>query len=598
MSHQLGICFLPTNTNNTEYVCLLCDYTSKIESGYVGYCNHVKYKHLKNRHISSMEEYFEKCASKFVYTEHIGICLKCGKDTEFRSIAAGYKNYCSHKCSITNIDVSIKRQLQTEKALFEKYGVINASQIKGVPQKVKATKKERYGDETYTNPKKNQKTCLEKYGVTSYTQTEEYNQKIKKTSLKKYGVEHHTQSEKVKNKNKQTCLSRYGTEHAIQSPEIRKRIKETIIRNGGWSFQRKDHMNKVKIAIRAKLEKRIIDNGISFENVEVISIKEGLFKCKVCDEKFKQEGISLSRGSVHRYPRCLKCYPIGKQNKCSLFHQEFLGFLISELNFKLEDISQNNTAVLSVINKEIDLFIPSKKIAFELNGNIWHTEKFGKKDKNYHFNKTIECEKQGIVLVQIFEDEWKRKTKIVKDRIARIVGSNNFIKLDSLQCNIRLVDKIESIEFFNENHLEGFDENSNIFIGAYHNNQLFSCMSINEIEIDEKYLISRFAIKLGYQIEDIETELFNNFLWISRPKFITIKVDKRWNSDIDEKLLSKLKFIFLTTELPCYWCVHPIDGYITREKMLIDWEKLETEEFDRIWDCGKNNFQWKSNNII
>ena len=37
--------------------------------------------------------------------------------------------------------------------------------IPGSVEKIKQTKKEKYGDENYNNPEKNKKTCLERYGV-------------------------------------------------------------------------------------------------------------------------------------------------------------------------------------------------------------------------------------------------------------------------------------------------------------------------------------------------------------------------------------------------------------------------------------------------
>ena len=44
---------------------------------------------------------------------------------------------------------------------------------------------------------------------------------------------------------------------------------------------------------------------------------------------------------------------------------------------------------------ELDIVIPELKLAIEFNSTYWHSEQAGK-DKNYHLNKTIECEKQRI----------------------------------------------------------------------------------------------------------------------------------------------------------------------------------------------------------
>lgn len=54
---------------------------------------------------------------------------------------------------------------------------------------------------------------------------------------------------------------------------------------------------------------------------------------------------------------------------------------------------------------ELDIFIPNLNIAIEYNGVYWHSDK--KIDKEYHITKTTECEKHGISLIHIFEDEWR-----------------------------------------------------------------------------------------------------------------------------------------------------------------------------------------------
>ena len=66
-------------------------------------------------------------------------------------------------------------------------------------------------------------------------------------------------------------------------------------------------------------------------------------------------------------------------------------------------VERQNRIILE--GKEVDILISSLGIAFEFNGLRWHSEEFGK-DKNYHLNKLNECNKQGIKLIQIFEDEY------------------------------------------------------------------------------------------------------------------------------------------------------------------------------------------------
>lgn len=60
-----------------------------------------------------------------------------------------------------------------------------------------------------TDAKRN-KTCLEKYGAESVTQTQYFKNKSKETCLRKYGVEFNQQSPQVREKGRQTRLALYG----------------------------------------------------------------------------------------------------------------------------------------------------------------------------------------------------------------------------------------------------------------------------------------------------------------------------------------------------------------------------------------------------
>lgn len=64
--------------------------------------------------------------------------------------------------------------------------------------------------------------------------------------------------------------------------------------------------------------------------------------------------------------------------------------------------------------KEIDLWIPALKVGIEFNGIYWHSEKAGRKSKDYHHNKYLAAQRAGIQLIQIWEDDWNQKPDLVK----------------------------------------------------------------------------------------------------------------------------------------------------------------------------------------
>jgi hypothetical protein len=111
------------------------------------------------------------------------ILCYCGNPVKYLKYSEGYAENCSRKCAYSNPKVSEKRK----------------------------------------------KTCLEKYGVTSFTQTDSYLIKTKETNLKRYGKEFYLQTEDYKTKSKETSLEKYGTDHHMMSTSFKENFKSKMI---------------------------------------------------------------------------------------------------------------------------------------------------------------------------------------------------------------------------------------------------------------------------------------------------------------------------------------------------------------------------------
>lgn len=109
---------------------------------------------------------------------------------------------------------------------------------------------------------------------------------------------------------------------------------------------------------------------------------------------------------------CPKC-----GNHYSKYEDEICAF-IKENNENIRT-EQHNRTILN--GKEIDIYIPELKIGIEFNGLRWHTEWFANKGSDYHLKKTEECNRQGIGLIQIFEDEYINHKELVLNKIKHIL---------------------------------------------------------------------------------------------------------------------------------------------------------------------------------
>lgn len=69
---------------------------------------------------------------------------------------------------------------------------------------------------------------------------------------------------------------------------------------------------------------------------------------------------------------------------------------------------------------ELDIFLPELNIAFEFNGDYWHS--ILKKSKEYHHDKTKACYEQGVQLVNIYEYMWDDEKYNIKQRISSLLN--------------------------------------------------------------------------------------------------------------------------------------------------------------------------------
>ena len=292
--------------------------------------------------------------------------------------------------------------------------------------------------------------------------------------------------------------------------------------------------------------------------------------------------------------------------KCSMMisHYEIeLGDFIASIVGE-ENIIRNDRTVLN--GNELDVYIPSKKLAFEFDGLYWHSE-IKKPDKNYHLNETELCEKQGIQLIHIFEDEWILKNDICKSRIKNLLGVSE--RIYARKCKIVELDKQASKTFFKENHIQG-NVNASIIYGLEYNGEIVSAMSFGGLRknlgsnsMDGHYELLRFANKKGYTIIGGASKLFSHFIKENNPIEIISYADRRWSKG---NLYEQLNFNFSHTSEPSYFYVIGSErknrfGY--RKDILISkygCSPTDTEHnfckskgWYRIYDCGTKVYKWK-----
>jgi hypothetical protein len=414
-------------------------------------------------------------------------------------------------------------------------------------------------------------------------------EKIKRTSLKKYGTDNPSKSkivkekistknktnnqlfgEEIKKKRKETSLLKYGSEFSSQNPEVRERMKKSNLEN---SYRLLFHSNRLK---------NKVDPLFTFDEfVGSTDWKhEYPFKCKKCGEIFYD---NLYGGRV---PRCYKCYPISYQSQIEIDIRNWLAELIETQHNRLFDKTH-----------ELDIFIPSKNVGIEMNGNYWHSELGGKRDKNYHLNKTNFFKSKGIQILHIFEDEWNDKQDIAKSIILSKLGLIQN-KIYARKCQIKEVEKTTARQFLFNNHIQG-DTDSKVHLGLYFQNELVSLMSFSKPRYNKNYNweLVRFCNKINTNVIGGASKILNYFQQNHSGSIISY-ADLRFSTG---ELYKTLGFELLHQSDPNYYYLEKYKNRIHRlqfqkhklkdklkifDPNLTEWQNMQLNGYDRIWDCG------------
>jgi len=371
----------------------------------------------------------------------------------------------------------------------------------------------------------------------------------------------------IQEKAKQTILKKYGTTSVCKNKKIKEKLKNTL--------------SEVYFE---KLLKKLKHVKPLFEKKDYINIeKEYFWKCLNC-------GLEFNMHLKYGEPRCPICEPLNT----SKGELELREFIINELH--LTDVKTNNKNILN--GKELDVYMPQLNLAIEYNGIYWHSELNGK-DANYHLYKTEKCEEQNIQLIHIFESEWNKKKEIVKS-ILRSKTNKIKNKIFARKCIIIEIDNETKNMFLNNNHIQG-EDNSSIKLGLQFEDKIVSVLSFTKNKNKNKnyeWELSRFASLINHTVVGGFSKLLKFFIKKYKPKSIGSYADLRYSNG---NLYKKNGFIEQHRNKPRYWYFSSSEKLFHRQNFqkthiknkleffndeLTEWENMQMNGFDRIWDVG------------
>lgn len=441
-------------------------------------------------------------------------------------------------------------------------------------------------------------------------------------------------SEETKNK---ISISNKGQSLTPSQAAKHKAAINRIINSENYvpNMKGKTHTEDSKLKISAASIKNVKKNRNKYllelqellyqDNINVVSQEQQNInlKCVTCEIDFKFTRQYFSPSSQHYHNSriekiCPSCWP--RATIKSKKELEILEFIKS-----LTDEEIKSGARSPIWPKELDIWIPGKNLAIEFCGNYWHAENVGAKSgrTKYHISeKHLMCEENGIRLITIFEDEWDLKQDIVKSRLSNLF-SKTPNRVFARKLTIKSISSADSIKFLKLNHIQGADR-PEVALGAFDKDELISVMTFKKTSYIKggdggAWELNRFASTLDTVVIGMAAKFISHFQKNYNDGLTIISYsDNRWSVG---NVYSVLGFDKIKTSLPGYWYtpmfstseqgtrihrsnfmrhrLHKIFNkpYEKPACSMSEWEILQLEGYDRIWDCGTTKWALQTNTL-
>jgi hypothetical protein len=477
----------------------------------------------------------------------------CGNHIRFMEKRSHFNTYCSKKCSDRYTALSRHKDVDIDKLPF-------ISENASILERVYCLK----NDLT-------ERPCCKNCGTTVTFQG-----KVTVGYAKYCSTKCANMHDEKKQKTKERFKTKYGIDSPAKIPSVKEKIRKSRLTNTFESLKRFSNYAIPLFSIEEY-------HGCGYKNLYP-------WKCVNCNKKFL---FYVYSGEIPRCPHC-------KDGRSQPENE-----LIKEVKKVYNKSLVLGSRKILLSKKELDIYIPSEKLAIEYNGLYWHSDKWNN-DSNYHLSKTEECEKLGIQLIHVFGDELHFKSDIVFSRIASMLKKSQ-TRIYARKCKCIQINSSESQKFLERNHIQGGCR-SNVRYGLFYENVLVAVMTFGKPRFtkDHEWELLRFANVINTNVIGGASKLFSKFVKEHGPQSVVSYADRRWSQG---KLYDVLEFNHIRTSKPAYWYTkdflaresrvkyqkHKLSNLLDEfDQNLTEIENMKNAGYHRIWDCGNLVYSWKS----
>lgn len=494
-------------SDNIDFIELYNTHTNKINKEVVGVVNNltqgfdVEFIHVKQRLWHLIHN-----------IKTTPVCPVCNEQMrKWSKHSQSYSETCGYACSAkrTSADPAIRAKRASTN--MERYGSTTPAKNQLIKDKANATKIDRYG--SYSGEvwrEKVKQGCMDSLGVDNPSRLQSINDKksqtwseksaddIKQitesrqhTMIERFGVDNPSKDAATKAKALSTNIERYGGPSPKSSPDIRERIYTTNMERYGAPNPAQNTMVREKISATNREARGGIHNAqqhLPADTLEKLNSYEWLVEQhhvnKFSPTHIARKMLGVTEATVFRY---MARHGISHQHfPHSSGEREISEWLDHELGLTLV---LNNRTILN--GKELDIFIPSHNLAIEYCGLYWHSNAHDRITPSYHKHKMEACNKAGIRLLTIFEDEWVSKSEVVKHTLQYILNATHSQSVGARRTTVHQLSTYEKNDFFDTYHIQGSGPGS-ITYGLKHNNQIVAAMTFINKSINA-YELNRYA---------------------------------------------------------------------------------------------------------
>ncbi len=237
--------------------------------------------------------------------------------------------------------------------------------------------------------------------------------------------------------------------------EISKKISSAMLDKQGTNTRRHTPEKLLEIISEHKDKFDLVTPLTDYQN----KYQRLDFRCVKCD-KLSQKNLMM----LATCPVCFHCHP--KESKAQIEIFEFVKSLAPDA------VSSDRTMIAP---KELDVYVPSKRLGIEYDGLYFHSEEFLADD--YAYNKANLAAQNNISLFGIFEDEWRDKQDLVKSMIVHRLGLTPK-SVFARKCKIVQLTPGARKQFMDRCHIDGDTRSKSAWGLVDKDNNIVAAMSI------------------------------------------------------------------------------------------------------------------------